>query len=46
MKKTIVRGIRIDEMLVSQCDLAAAKAQLSFSAWVRKILRRVVARQS
>ena len=36
---TIFRPIRITELLAAQYDIAAAKAQVSFSEWARQALQ-------
>lgn len=42
MTRKIHRGLRLEPVLSARCNAAASEKQLSFSEWVRLILRREV----
>lgn len=42
MTKKVHRGIRLEPILSTRCDAKASERQMSFSEWVRQILRREV----
>jgi len=39
------RGLRLEPVLNARCDAKAAEASLTFSEWVRQILRREVGKK-
>lgn len=46
MTQKIVRGIRMEPVLAAKCAAKAAEHDMSFSEWVRGILRHAVGIQA
>ena len=46
MTQKIVRGVRMEPVLAAKCAAKAAEHDLSFSEWVRGILRQAVGGQT
>jgi predicted HicB family RNase H-like nuclease len=42
MTKKIHRALRLEPILSRRCDDAASEKQLTFSEWIRQVLRREV----